>query len=290
MNKLQKEVSYCVNAFIIMIHFYSNIFYVENNPNRNILDNNSPFYENWPLPQRPTIPSGRVYHFGPPPILEPLPPLLPHRIQLHPEYQDHDTSLDTPPGAVGGTSTGVSRPGSAHSAPLLDLSIDRHYEFDSARTPTDDLTLNHASVAMLPRTWNRPYLGYNPRTRDRELGPVADLASKERVFSDSEIYSPCFPRGRPGPAVDISARVRAMKAEFAEYRTQQLQEQQQQKMITDSLERELSDHVKDFQPHTRSPTSPPPMTTHLSSAARTAGSQSAEEIAAAASERLETII
>jgi len=143
---------------------------------------------------------------------------------------------------------------------------------------------------MLPRTWNRPYLGYNPRTRDRELGPVADLASKERVFSDSEIYSPCFPRGRPGPAVDISARVRAMKAEFAEYRTQQLQEQQQQKMKTDSLERELSDHVKDFQPHPRSPTSPPPMTTHLSSAARTAGSQSAEEIAAAASERLETII
>jgi hypothetical protein len=81
-----------------------------------------------------------------------------------------------------------------------------------------------------------------------------------------------------------------MKAEFAEYRTQQLQEQQQQKMKTDSLERELSDHVKDFQPHPRSSTSPPPMTTHLSSAARTAGSQSAEEIAAAASERLETII
>jgi hypothetical protein len=40
-------------------------------------------------------------------------------------------------GAVGGVaSTGVSRPGSAHSAPLLDLSIDRHYEFDAARTPT----------------------------------------------------------------------------------------------------------------------------------------------------------
>ena len=34
---------------------------------------------------------------------------------------------------------GSSRPGSSHSAPMLDLSIDRHYEFDAARTPTDDL-------------------------------------------------------------------------------------------------------------------------------------------------------
>ena len=34
---------------------------------------------------------------------------------------------------------GGSRPGSSHSAPMLDLSIDRHYEFDAARTPTDDL-------------------------------------------------------------------------------------------------------------------------------------------------------
>ena len=38
--------------------------------------------------------------------------------------------------AAGG---GGSRPGSSHSAPMLDLSIDRHYEFDAARTPTDDL-------------------------------------------------------------------------------------------------------------------------------------------------------
>ena len=37
------------------------------------------------------------------------------------------------------TQAGGSRPGSSHSAPMLDLSIDRHYEFDAARTPTDDL-------------------------------------------------------------------------------------------------------------------------------------------------------
>ncbi len=47
---------------------------------------------------RPSIPSGRVYQFGPPPVLEPLPPLLPHRIQHHQEFADLDTSLDTPPG------------------------------------------------------------------------------------------------------------------------------------------------------------------------------------------------
>ena len=50
------------------------------------------------------------------------------------DFGDLDTSLDTPPGAAAFAT--VSRPGSAHSAPLLDLSIDRHYEFDSARTPT----------------------------------------------------------------------------------------------------------------------------------------------------------
>ena len=132
---------------------------------------------------------------------------------------------------------------------------------------------------MLPRTWNRPYLGYNPRTRDRELGPVADLAKQERVFSDSEIYSPCFPRGRPGPAVDISARVRAMKLEFAEYRTQQLEEKQKLKEDLKKSEHESNPQSK----------SPPPLTTHLPSSARTT---SPHDIAAGASpsERLESII
>ena len=116
-----------------------------------------------------------------------------------------------------------SRPGSAHSAPMLDLSIDRHYEFDAARTPTDDLTKaeNRPPKAELPPHWNRPYLGYNPRARDRELGSAAAAArAEQRVFSDSEIYSPVFPRGRPEPRVDVSARVEAMRKEFAEYQRQ----------------------------------------------------------------------
>ncbi len=147
---------------------------------------------------------------------------------------------------------------------------------------------------MLPRTWNRPYLGYNPRTRDRELGPVADLANKERVFSDSEIYSPCFPRGRPGPLVDISARVRAMKAEFAEYRNQQLEEQQ--KLKSGLLELKIFEATAESSSSKpRSPTSPTPTTTHLATAtaARTNTPPSPEEIAAGAllaSERLESII
>ena len=128
------------------------------------------------------------------------------------------TDLDTPPSRLG------SRPGSAHSAPMLDVSIDRHYEFDT-RTPTGELDLKGIGEA-LPRQWNRPYLGYNPRLREREMGRAAQLARTERVFSDSEIYSPVFPRGRP-PAEDppaeeeVSARVRAMKKEFKEYREQQ---------------------------------------------------------------------
>ena len=70
------------------------------------------------------------------------------------EFVDVDSSLDgtampsfhnVPPQsfvAVGSSVpnvSGGSRPGSSHSAPMLDLSIDRHYEFDAARTPTDDL-------------------------------------------------------------------------------------------------------------------------------------------------------
>ena len=87
-------------------------------------------------------------------------------------------------------------------------------------------------AAQLPRNWNRPYLGYNPRV-DRELGSAAELARSERVFSDSEIYSPVFPRGRPSPtkgnadsgsaaAEAVSARVEAMRKEFAEYQREQI--------------------------------------------------------------------
>ena len=87
-------------------------------------------------------------------------------------------------------------------------------------------------AAQLPRNWNRPYLGYNPRV-DRELGSAAELARSERVFSDSEIYSPVFPRGRHSPtkgntdsgsaaAEAVSARVEAMRKEFAEYQREQI--------------------------------------------------------------------
>jgi len=67
-------------------------------------------------------------------------------------------------------------------------------------------------------------MGYNPR-RDRELGEAASCANRERVFSDSEIYSPVFPRGRPEAKIDITARVLAMKKEFAEYKLQMKEEQ-----------------------------------------------------------------
>ena len=223
-----------------------------------------PFYENWPPPKtstasshgsqypppvRPRLSTYLGYQFVPPPEAavggQLLPPLIPHQslgqaaLPQHPARVmnmdrkfadspagDLDTSLDTPPSNAQG-----SRPGSAHSAPLLDLSIDRHYEFDTglSRTPTDDINLHsNQPMLLLPHNWNRPYLGYNPR-RDRELGPAAMAAGRERVFSDSEIYSPVFPRGRPEPRIDISARVQAMKKEFAEYRSQQLQEQEQKR-------------------------------------------------------------
>ncbi len=86
-----------------------------------------------------------------------------------PPHGEDTASLDTPPSRGGGAASAAanvdlgSRPGSAHSAPMLDVSIDRHYEFDT-RTPTDDLLaasavdpddIRHA----LPRQWNRPYLG-----------------------------------------------------------------------------------------------------------------------------------
>jgi len=222
---------------------------------------NLPFYENWPPPKqfppqvRPRMMLG--YQFVPPPeaaSAQLLPPLTPHQslgqvakpqhprmpvVPMERNQYGHprndspgaaDTSLDTPPSNVGIGQGGGSRPGSAHSAPLLDLSIDRHYEFDSVRTPTDDIGLHHhhegnQPLLLLPQKWNRPYLGYNPR-RDRELGEAASCANRERVFSDSEIYSPVFPRGRPEPRVDITARVLAMKKEFAEYKLQ-LKESQQ---------------------------------------------------------------
>ena len=57
------------------------------------------------------------------------------------------------------------------------------------------------------------------------MGSAAELArSDQRVFSDSEIYSPVFPRGRPTPVKgnEQSERVEAMRKEFAEYQREQI--------------------------------------------------------------------
>jgi hypothetical protein len=128
-----------------------------------------------------------------------------------------DSSADTPPSRGSG---GPSRPNSSQSAPL-DRSVDRHYEWDSA-------TVDDSSLPTLPREWatSRQYPAYNPR-RDREMGAMVQprLSSRERVFSDSEIYSNVFPRGRlvqfSRPLEDVEARVRAMKKEFNEFRKTQ---------------------------------------------------------------------
>merc|ERR1712048_1183716 len=265
---------------------------------------NLPFYENWPPPKQfpPQVRPRMMtlgYQFVPPPeaasaqLLPPLTPhqslgqiakpqhpsshrqpLLPERILKDRNFNNdspgagEDTSLDTPPSNLGiGPGTG-SRPGSAHSAPLLDLSIDRHYEFDSVRTPTDDIGLHHHQegnqpLLLLPQKWNRPYLGYNPR-RDRELGEAASCANRERVFSDSEIYSPVFPRGRPEPRVDITARVLAMKKEFAEYKLQ-LKEQQANDTASPTTESSkmpiggaISDNTSDLKLAEKSNSAPSP--------------------------------
>ena len=110
-------------------------------------------------------------------------------------------SLETPPSRS-------SRPNSSQSAPL-DRSVDRHYEWDKA-------TVDDSSLPTLPPNWvdRRSSPAYNPR-RDRDIGQLA-TNNRERVFSDSEIYSNVFPRRRL--AMDVEARVRAMKKEFKEYR------------------------------------------------------------------------
>ena len=90
------------------------------------------------------------YQFVPPPeaaSAQLLPPLTPHQSlgQIAKPQHPHrhldrnindspgageDTSLDTPPSNLGiGVPGTGSRPGSAHSAPLLDLSIDRYILF-----------------------------------------------------------------------------------------------------------------------------------------------------------------
>ena len=205
-----------------------------------ILEQHQPFYENWPI----KTPAAMAAQYPPPvrPKFFGYQYLSPSSVVDATSVTPHATlALPAKPQATRGVErrveTGVmspaesldigSRPGSAHSAPNpLDVSIDTPYEFDT-RTPTDDLLNIQGIKDALPSQWNRPYLGYNPRARDTEMGIAAQLARTERVFSDSEIYSPVFPRGRPEPRVDVTERVQAMKKEFQEYREQQLQQQQQ---------------------------------------------------------------
>ena len=115
------------------------------------------------------------------------------------------------PGAACLVIPGHRRSDSSQSAPL-DRSVDRHYEWDKA-------TADDSSLPSLPPEWAvRRSPAYNPR-RDRDIGHMVPQSTRERVFSDSEIYSNVFPRRRLH--LDVEARVRAMKKEFKEFRQTQ---------------------------------------------------------------------
>ena len=178
-----------------------------------------PYYENWPprpykysLPPTVAAKPTTLYdtyriESSSSPLDSGVPPLVTHTGKYSARMtrvlgSSPDSSMETPP------SRGASRPNSSQSAPL-DRSVDRHYEWDSG--PIDDSTL-----APLPPEWatRRRSPAYNPR-RDRDIGPMVQ-ANRDRVFSDSEIYSNVFPRR--GLQIDVEARVRAMKKEFKEYR------------------------------------------------------------------------
>ena len=162
-------------------------------------------YENWPPrphqypAQKPAPPTYAAYHHQ---ITSGVPPLTAHQSRSRRGLgSSPDTSLETPPSRS-------SRPNSSQSAPL-DRSVDRHYEWDK-------VTVDDSSLPTLPPEWGvaRRSPAYNPR-RDRDIGQLA-TNNRDRVFSDSEIYSNVFPRRRL--QMDVEARVRAMKKEFKEYR------------------------------------------------------------------------
>ena len=141
-----------------------------------------------------------------------------------------NSSLETPSPTSGvGHGRQYSRPNSSQSAPL-DRSVDRHYEWDTDTPPATE----KGHLAALPPEWaavverRRRSPAYNPR-RDRDIGPMVQMANRDRVFSDSEIYSNVFPRrGAQRLALDVEARVRAMKREFQEFRQAQQQHQHHQ--------------------------------------------------------------
>ena len=174
-------------------------------------------YENWPPRPQQYVPQLQ-YHAS---LSSGVPPFAPHSATSPPlasaipgrltgagagAGSSPDTSLESP------SRPGSSRPNSSQSAPL-DRSVDRHYEWDKA-------TVDDSSLPSLPPEWGvrRQSPAYNPR-RDRDIGQMVAQSTRERVFSDSEIYSNVFPRRRL--QLDVEARVRAMKKEFKEFRKTQ---------------------------------------------------------------------
>ena len=165
-------------------------------------------YENWPPRPAHYSPMSPVtqYYYAPAShvsLTSGVPPFT-----AHAPRSDPDTSAESPvsPGARS------SRPNSSQSAPL-DRSVDRHYEWDRPVQAQDD-----SSLQTLPPEWARRSPAYNPR-RDRDIGNLVTTNTRERVLSDSEIYSNVFPRRRL--QLDVEARVRAMKKEFNEFRKTQ---------------------------------------------------------------------
>ena len=163
-------------------------------------------YENWPpRPQQYLAVPTQVALTS---VTSGVPPFIIHpassRARSRTAVSSPDTSIDSP-------ASRSSRPNSSQSAPL-DRSVDRHYEWDRA-------TVDDSSLPSLPPEWAvRRSPAYNPR-RDRDLGHLVTQSTRERVFSDSEIYSNVFPRRRLQQ--DVEARVRAMKKEFKEFRKSQ---------------------------------------------------------------------
>ena len=173
-------------------------------------------YENWPPRPHQYVPSNMshqyyAYNVSQPHITSGVPPFTTHSSQSGAGFTPSRTGISSPDTSIESPLSRSSRPNSSQSAPL-DRSVDRHYEWDKA-------TADDSSLPSLPPEWStRRSPAYNPR-RDRDIGHMVTQSTRERVFSDSEIYSNVFPRRRL--QLDVEARVRAMKKEFKEFRKTQ---------------------------------------------------------------------
>ena len=176
-------------------------------------------YENWPPRPHQYVPNTQQFYAynvtAQPTISSGVPPFTPHSpagaIAMYPVQTRSGQGISSPDTSTESPVSRSSRPNSSQSAPL-DRSVDRHYEWDRA-------TADDSSLPSLPPEWAiRRSPAYNPR-RDRDIGQMVSASTRERVFSDSEIYSNVFPRRRL--QLDVEARVRAMKKEFKEFRKTQ---------------------------------------------------------------------